>query len=761
MDPFLTTFGRTELSLEERTPPGLTSGRPLMLLVYLALNAGRTLERAFLADLLWGDDHGERDGRRALRQALYIVRGALPRGSIEADPQKVRLVGHVPSDAQQMEVALSAGDAPRVAALCRGRFLEGLIEGAPPAFAQWAEQQRTRYERRARDLLLRAAEEAAEGATPDSAVELLEAVDRIDGFDLKSKLREVHAWLRLGRTSRAADLARGALDHYDEIGLSLSPDARSRLETAASGAARGVEEPRVAPFPMAPQLAGRARERGELLAAWRRAVGGEGVIALVLGDPGIGKSRLISEVTTEARAEGACVLEGRSYALESRLLYGALIEVLRQSLDVPGFAGVGEVWLSELSRLLPELRERYPSLSPPDPREAGSRRRFYESVAQVFESLAYEQPVFCVLDDLHWADDATLELLHYLGRRLCARQVLFVAGIRPGEASPTLKRLQRALVRERGGALIELDALDESETRDLVSSMFGHRRLPTAVPALVWKSSEGNPFFAVSMVEALAERGCVSVTGAEVGWDEACARGVPRLPQRVKQLVGARLSNLSAEEEALLGAGAVAGRSFSSRVVAAITDRPLDAVERGMSSLTERRLVQRRRSDGESRWEFTHDRIREVVYEGLDEGVRTALHARLAVAEEGASPSLEPASAARHAALAGDSASAFRHALEAGRWARSVFAFEGARDMLRVALDNAPDDAARELIEAELASLPEPEWVPLPKRRGPVRRWRGWSAAAALVAVAGLAFSRFLAGHPSPPPSRGCRRASS
>jgi len=424
--------------------------------------------------------------------------------------------------------------------------------------------------------------------------------------------------------------------------------------------------------------------------------------------------------------------------MESSLLYGSLIEVLRQAADAPGFAGVGAVWITELSRLLPELREKYPNLPSPDPGDPGSRRRFYEAVAQVFEAVAYEQPVFCVLDDLHWADDATLELLHYLARRLCACQVLIVAGIRPGEASGPLKKLQRTLVQEHGGVRLELEPLDEAETHEMVSSMFDSLPIPPSFSSLVWENSKGNPFFGVAMVEALADRGCVRATPERMEWDPECAAEVTRLPHQEKELLDARFDLLSEKELLLLQIGAVSGREFTTGLVAAAAAMKHTEAESGLDSLAARNLIRRRPHGKRSQWEFLHDRILEAVYGSLEEDARATLHAAVAKAGESGASGVEPSSVALHAARAGDRAAAFRYALEAGHWARSVFAFEGARSMYQVAFANAADAEGKAEVQAHIDQLPSRPPDPATAAR---RGWAGfpvWAWGVFLLILIGL-----------------------
>jgi DNA-binding SARP family transcriptional activator len=247
MDLYLRTFGRVELISEGPPRPGLTSGRPLMLLAYLALNPGKPLERAALADLLWGDSRGEGATRRAFRQALYVVRQALPEGSIEADRHHVRLVRAVACDASEFEQALREADAARIASLYQGPFLGGLAADAPPTFEHWAYQQATRYQGRARNVLLEAADNAAAAADPDAAAAFLEALDRMDGFDLSAELRKVEITLRLGQSAIAAEAAQRALDHCAELEISIPPDTRVRLELVAHGPATTPRPARASP----------------------------------------------------------------------------------------------------------------------------------------------------------------------------------------------------------------------------------------------------------------------------------------------------------------------------------------------------------------------------------------------------------------------------------------------------------------------------------------------------------------------------------
>lgn len=737
----LVTLGSCHLDAPgKELPPGLESGRPFALLVYLALKGHAGATRDELADLLWGD-RDLRSARRVLRQALYVIRRGLGKAALLTEGDRVRLQAPLAVDVRDFEDAVRRGDAAEALRLHSGPFLHGLEVAGARTFHVWVDQERARLLGMLREATLATVTQDAEAARWD------EALGHLDRYlsqvhqdpvvlSLKAEVLDV-----AGRTMEASALARDLLAWFAN-----EPDIAPPLQTR-EGLRRLTESERGGHSPAStqdsdglrsPAFTGRGEEYRVLREQWLAARTGEGRVALVVGDPGIGKTRLIEELLRVAASDGATILRGKSYELEDGLLFGALVDVMAQALKAPGFAAVSDVWLAELARLLPELVEQYPRLSgAQEPDERAGRRRFHEAVAQVLEALAYEAPVICVLDDLHWADEATLELVHYLARRLCAAPVLLVTGLRPREASETLRRLQRVLVEEHGGVSLELGPLGRQPMADLVQSM-GHGHAPPAdIERTVWEASGGNPFLAVSTVRALVDRGAVSVSVE--GWQQPERGTDPAGVPQVWELVRERMADLPPQTRELLELAAIVGRGFTAELLGRAAGQDPDSARTHLEALEGSRILKADRTNGVTHFDFAHDRLREAVYAGIDPVRKTTLHALAAQALAGEG-GLNACLMARHSHQAGDRDAAYGHALSGAAWARGVFAYGGELEMLDLALANAPDPEARAVVESRLVQLRARTSVaPSEPTRGAERPLRPtrlrWGSAAAAVLV--------------------------
>lgn len=734
--PRLATFGGCRLEVPGTAlPPGLGAGRPLALLTYLAAHRDHAVSRDELADLLWGD-RPLRDARRVLRQGLYVIRKTLGPSSLITTRGGIHLGDCLRVDLYEFEERVRAGDAEGALEMAHGPFLAGFEIPGATAFQQWVDAERARIGSLVREATLVTVQGHVERGEWDAALRLTEQYLTQDPDDAEVLCRKADILDKAGRTLEALALARDVLRDAVAQGEwpHLSGATRATLErlTATRDAPQGPDRQRTDEEDgglLPPSFTGRGDEYRLLVQQWTAAQRGEGRVVLVVGDPGVGKTRLVEEVLRHAASEGATVLRGKSYELEDGLLFGALVDVMAQALKAPGFAGVSDIWLAELSRLLPELVEQYPQLAHTAEGEANAgRRRFHEAVAQVLEALAYEAPVVCLLDDLHWADDATLELVHYLGRRLCATPVLFLVSLRPREASDTLRRLQHSLVAEHGGLSIELEPLGRSSTSTLIASM-GHGNVaPPKADQAVWDASGGNPFLAVSTVRALVEAGALSVT--RDGWiqhDEDRDDGTGRVFPEAWELIKGRLGGLPERTREILELAAIIGRSFTADILSkASAEDPSSALVH-LEALEAKRILKADRTNGVVHFDFAHDRIREAVYEGIDPEQRVLLHSRVAQALAGEA-GLGACLMARHFHQAGRKSEAYHHALVGAEWARGVFAYGGELEMLELARANAPDQDSVRSLDDRLtgvrgaASEPSRARPPRPHRSG-ARSW--------------------------------------
>ena len=743
----LLTLGTLELEgTSGDLPPGLASGRPLALLAYLALRNGRGATRDDLADLLW-EGRDMKAGRRVLRQALYVIRKGLGAGSLETTTDSVRLTEVLATDAQEFETAVRAGDHRSAFDLYRGPFLDGFELSSASRFSAWVDGERSRLHGMFLEAALALADEASDDGDAGFALECLERILEFDPEHPHVRLRRMEALDACGRSVEAGAAAHDVKAWFEREREPMPAWARTTVQrlTAARGPSDVVADGENGL--RQPAFSGRGAEYRVLLKQWQSVVAGEGKIVLVVGDPGIGKTRLIEELLWVAELEGGRVLKGKSYQLEDGLLFGSLVDVMAQAITAPGFAAVNDVWLAELARLLPELVEQYPELQVSSPQSGAGRRRLHEAVAQVLDALAYEAPVVCVLDDLHWADDATLELVHYLARRLCASPVLIVAGLRPGEASETLRRLQHVLETEHGGVTIALPPLSRESVSDILTSMAHDHRPPASIEEGVWEASAGNPFLAVSMLRALVEMGSVRV--GESGWEPASSTAGSAEPIEADLLLWSLVAGLPERSLRLLELAAIVGRTFTAEQLATASGEELESVTIRLDALAKRRILKSMRSEGVTRFDFIHDRMRQVVYEAIPSDMLAALHGRVARSADG-DLGLNACILARHFHQAGQREDAYRHALIGAEWAQSVFAYGGEMEMLELALANAPDEEVEEALRARLDAVARRQESRRPDPTNPglgSRRLRAWlKPAAAAAALAVVASTTWIAG---------------
>jgi tetratricopeptide (TPR) repeat protein len=362
---------------------------------------------------------------------------------------------------------------------------------------------------------------------------------------------------------------------------------------------------------------------------------------------------------------------------------------LRESL-----ASLDDVWLSEVSRLLPELLVARPELPPPGPLAEGwQRQRLYQALARPFFQ---RRQLLLLLDDLQWCDAETLEWLPFLLHARFgpepaggqATQLLLAVTQRSGEGPPDgrLGTLLGELRQSRQLAEIELGALDEAETFSLAVDVAG-RALDPFLKPLLYQGSEGNPLFVVEMAQAGQAKGSQWI--AEHGREKA--RQELPLPPRVQRVIEARLAQLSPGARDLVGVAATIGRAFTFDVLARAHGADEETSVRALDELWRRRIV---REQGAEAYDFGHDRIREVAYAGLSAARRRFLHRRVAEAPEAVyAADLDPIQGqiARQYEAAAEAELAIQHYAGAAAVARRLYANEEAISHLRRTLALLPE----------------------------------------------------------------------
>lgn len=466
-------------------------------------------------------------------------------------------------------------------------------------------------------------------------------------------------------------------------------------------------------------VVGRAIEWAHLYDAWKEVMAGDRRMVLVAGEPGVGKTRLVAELARRAHGEGATVLFGRCDE-DFEVPYQPFVEALRpvvaaadDSLLVAHVAEHG----GELLRLLPELARRLPGTPSPEPSEPEIERlRSYAAVVDLLSRTSQEAPTVLVLDDVHWAASATLQLLRHLLRAEGPLRCLVLCTYRDTEVARThpLGALLDDVHREVGVSRLALKGLDAAGIEALLEAVSGDeldaegRRLAQAL----FERTSGNPFFTGQVLRHLVERG--ALVQEKGRWRADSAIDELGLPEGVVDVVGRRLSALSTEANRVLAIAAVVGQSFSLRVLARIGDASPDTdtlVAALDEALASRLLLE---TDPGS-YAFVHAIVREALLRELTGTRRALLHAKVGeaiLAEHGDGPGPHLPALALHfseAALLGDVERAVRLALAAAEQSARQADPEGAIQILErvVPLLEAPvvADAARYDVYAALSLL--------------------------------------------------------
>jgi DNA-binding SARP family transcriptional activator len=729
------------------------------LLLYLAVEGGLH-SRSKLAAFLWPDS-GPEAGRIALRNALVPLRrllvdpdvsasqhnhlllnerdllGLNPQASVELDLdvmqqayQQVRLHS---TPASEERYAALVTQSQHALALVRGPFLDGFWLGEDSPFDEWREQQQRQWQVRLLLLLDRLSFWQETAGTFEAARETLTRWLTLD------PLAE-EAARRLMRVCLALDDPGTAIQVYTAIQARLAQElqitpssetvtlaAQSRLRAADHGStsALSTQESGGPPSELLAPLLGRAGAFRQLGERFQQARQGQPQMVLVVGEAGIGKTRLAHEFVAWARTQGAEVLCGQTFEIGGRLPYQPLVQVLRKRLETENAPEdlLDDVWLAELALLLPELRVRYADLPPPVEDELTAKVRLFEACARLLAALARRAPLVLFLDDLQWADEASLDLLRYLGHAWKEQgcQVLLLGTVRveevefQSELATQLDALQRDLLLTR----LSLKPLTRAETFQLLEALVGerepgmlHTRKPqcAALADFLFARTSGQPLYLLETLKLLRERELlVPSLGNDGTWHweptediaEVLAKeGLRRdlFPPSVRALVQARLGQLTplarhlVMTSAVLGTQATVHRLWQIATVeglspSQITQTRLEALEEAIKS----GLLREETGKGlPISYPFTHDLLRDVAYTELGEARRQYLH-QLAfdlLRHEGA----RAAELAYHAQLAGEAETAYHFSVQAGVEAVVVFAvadaigyYEQARALFREA----------------------------------------------------------------------------
>jgi DNA-binding SARP family transcriptional activator/predicted ATPase len=684
----------------------LHSAKTLALLAYLILEANTSHSREKLGGLLWGESPEPR-ARQSLRQALYSLRQSLGAEYLVLEADTVAFEPHPDLAVDALEFMTLAPPDPRpqdlvalqrAASLYQGLLLEGLELSDCPAYAEWLFFQRDALEQRAVAVLQALADGLLRRGDYSKALGFAQKLVILDPLHEGAHCYLMQVYAALGDLDNVRRQYRTCTTVLDrEMGVEPSTETQAlyhQLTTARpSPISRRIVPPGVQLVEEAPELPflGREHELTALLDRLNQAVAGEGGLILVAGEAGMGKTGLLEEFagrSTRDTARSVRCLIGRCYELEVSAPYtvwGDALHTLSMPDWEPRLSGLAEAWRRQLARLVPEL-------GPPADDIQGvtiieSRLRLHQGILQSLIYLTGSGPLLLCFDDLHWADQASLELLHYISRHATAYPLLLVGTYRLEEVAD--RSYLGQLLRETDGVVsplvLELGPLEPETIGHLLMHL--GTEWPVDLPDRFHQHSAGNPLLLTETLRALIESGTLhrEPDGCLV---EREAKPWP-VPRRVHDLIQARLVPLSDAQRRVLAAAAVIGRPFGLRLLRRVCGLPepqvLDLVEQLLGRVF---LDEKAETLPGPSLDFHHDYLRRVIYEGLSAVQRRALHRRTARAllelHRTHSKTITE-EVAYHYEQASDLA-AIRHLSQAAQYAEQLFAYHHATQLYGRAL---------------------------------------------------------------------------
>jgi len=592
------TLGR--VALLDDAGPGLPGpGKPLALLTYLRAIPGQTATREHLVDLLWADSDPTL-GRQALRQILLRLRQALGEHTIPPERNEVTLAVPLWHDRDCFLGHIASGDLVRAVEAYTGTFFPGFATTGSIEFEHWVDAERAHLQ----GLYLRAGETLVRRRLDDDPRDALR-VARV----LHREAPESEAiWRLLLQSLLASGDVLQAHAEADALERWLADAARGPEPATAAlvrvvrqeGATVEVDSPGLGQIA---ELVGREREFAEVLTNWKAVSQGASRFLHFEAPAGLGKSRLLRDTRMRLRSMGVTALQIAVHQGEQEMSFSLAAGTVRLLADLPGVTGISPALAGPLLGLHPPLASLFPGAAAPAV-GADLLHQRSAALAELLSAVSDERPLALFIDDLHWADHASRQVLAGAANRIGTARVLLVTAARPGATGGPLFP---------AAPVHRLEPLTEAECEALMAGLAAvpdgdwSRRLATAL----WRASHGAPLLAVEALQLALERGDLVIAQGE--WhSEDRAAAVSRLSEG--DPLAARLASLSAPERRLLVALAVAATPLSLDLLEMATGAPGQLAPL-LSGLETRGYVAR---TGEG-WTAGHDEIAAAVLRGVAE----------------------------------------------------------------------------------------------------------------------------------------------
>lgn len=676
--------------------------RQVRALLYRLATSSQPLPREILCYLFW-PEIGEDIARRNLSRLITILHHVLPRNNslityddqvglneqlIWSDVWAFKQLWDAWTTRGEIDVLLQAID------LVRGPFLAGFSMPSSSEFEIWAVTEREHWNRIALEGLKILIDAEARRQEYRRAIELAQRYLQLDELNEGIHRQLIEYYARIGdRNAAFRQYEQCSIVLERELGVDPLPETRD-LYHAVQQQQVGypfqlIKTPSMWVLPsLDAPLVGRETDLGVLTDALAAVHRNRFQAVLIAGEPGIGKSRLMQEFVRKVQ-DRALVFTGACYPEDRASPYQPIVRALRSQLALAPLPFITyPPWLADAARLLPELAAIHPALVEPLPSESGwAAARLYEAIEGLIAWLTGNlRPAILCVDDLHWVDSATLDLLAHLVHQQTIPSLLLIGTYR-GEEGACLSRLTESLSRQNLLIELSLHGLGKSDVRRLLQRFGDKVDASEEIANNLQRITGGNPFFLLEILRAQM------VSGSKLS-DISSQDELP-VPDSVRSALQARINHLSASARQVVEGAAVLGHAFDFDIVPLITGRSEVETVEGLEELVAHGLL----AEKAGICYFRHEIVREVIYRNLSHYRLRLLHRRAAEAMEKLSPT-EVAALAIHFERADRPGQAARYALGAGLLAKNVFAHVEARSWF---------DRTLELLEREASSLQEPK----------------------------------------------------
>ncbi len=666
------------------TDPGSPTTRSLT--AYLLLNRGRPIDRRRLAFTFWSDA-SESAARRNLRQYLHHIRSALapidPKGILlQTDVSSVQLNTEVNISLdteqflQETRPDASLDELKHALSIYTGDLLEDIYD-------DWVAPERNRLRQVWLHTLERYCQALQNTGQLADALAIAQSWSTAEPFDENALRHLMQSYAIAGDRARAIQAYQVFAELLkEELGTEPLPETKSLMQSIQNGEILLYKrDPISSPFerqvfitaPHAhsiPELPfiGRKHEIATLEKAYQDAKSGSGRLVLITGEAGIGKTRLLREYL--ALHPKPFRLHSTCYELESMVPFAPL----RQALDSSNILNslindrskqLPYSWFQQLTPLLPELSKNISNNNPPGIQNNGATLR--EALVNLLVHLSKTRqngPLHLILDDLHWADTPTWELLVSLSRYVGDAPLLIIGIFRLEDLSAERGPLLRTVQRSDRLWTLNLPRLTSTETADLAQQLTPEKAKNPIFVKRLFQETEGNPFFIIETVQALQETDSLHLP-----------LPVTDIPNPIQQVIEARLDRLAPASREALASAACIGRSFTFPLLQEILGAPSEGVINYIEEWLQRGLIH----EDKLGYDFRHDKFRQVAYASLSRARREYVHRRIAHVLENAIPKADVTTLAHHFARSDKPLKALPYLTRAGEQALSLRSYHEAR----------------------------------------------------------------------------------